>query len=243
MTTALAATPAAAASPVAIVPARPILFSAPMVRAILDNRKTQTRRLVRAPKGFTEINQARDQRIQWRNEHHLRWMTCPHGTAGDALWVREGFRYWRGTGERADLMGPTGVLLQYAADAAVRKIALPEGIMPTCSATWKPGIHLPRWASRITLEIASVRVERVARITEEDALAEGITRTSGGFYTFNNGLHEARTARDAFRALWNSLNETRAPFDSNPLVWVIEFRNTTPADAPAPAPATGSVSA
>lgn len=173
--------------------ARPILFKPDMVRAILDGRKTQTRRIV--------------------NGEHLGCLnaglganseTCPYGAPGDLLWVREA---WGN--------GATRVMYKAGCNRMYRP---PEG--------WKPSIHMPRWASRLTLEITDVRVERLQGISENDARAEGIA--DGG--CLNCGEHEPcgcaepkPDARDAFIHLWRSINGEES-WSANPWVWVIQFQ-------------------
>lgn len=125
---------------------RPILFIAEMVRAILDGRKTQTRRVIKAPKGF----EVRDAGVEFG---------CPYGQPGDRLWVRESFA-----------IGPRDKDVIFAAD---KKWDVDGKPLPPAGSVWKPSIFMPHWASRIILEITGVRVERVQAISEEDAYAEG----------------------------------------------------------------------
>lgn len=170
---------------------RPILFSGEMVRAILDGRKTQTRRVIK-PQG--EPYTIEDVDV----------LKCPYGIPGDRLWVRETFADLRGMG--------FGHKWAYRADT-------PEGsesdrIRIGYGVRWKPSIHMPRWASRITLEITDIRVERVQDITYIDAKAEGVEYEKG--YT---------DPREAFATLWNSINAKRDyGWAMNPWVWIIEFK-------------------
>jgi hypothetical protein len=173
---------------------RPILFSAPMVRAILSGTKTQTRRVVKGmallwlrPDGFTPEFTALP-------ENGL----CPYGQPGDRLWVREAWRAW-----------PDGVA--YRADISDADLA------DAVHAPWRPSIHMHRAASRITLEITAVRVERLQDISEADAKAEGVTRPVPMLDD------DPSTYVDAFGDLWASINGPGS-WDSNPWVWVIEFR-------------------
>ena len=170
---------------------RPILFSGPMVRAILDGRKTQTRRPVK-PQPFVATTSMFD------------ISKCPLGQPGDRLWVRE---TWR--------KDALGTVVEYRATTS----ALMEFIAP-----WRPSIHMPRWASRITLEITRVWVERVQDITEDEAKAEGIV--DGGCMTCGKpetcGCQNPRPdRRDSFANLWQSIYGT---WDANPWVWAVEFR-------------------
>ena len=158
----------------------PILFSSPMVRAILDGRKSQTRRVVKSL--------------------HL----CPYGEKGSILWVRETFV----------ALSKDNIL--YRADDRY-----PDSITPL---KWKPSIFMPRWASRITLEITGVRVERLQDISEEDALTEGCENYLCGGYDFSYHGYECKPAVANYRRLWDSINGKKYPWKSNPLVWVISFR-------------------
>lgn len=181
---------------------RPILFSGPMVRAILEGRKTQTRRIVRGAAlrwleddGFTpEFVSDPDNRL------------CPHGKPGDRLWVRETWAImsksrqsaWKGEAIPKHLM--EGVELVYRAD---------EDYGP---GIYRPSIHMPRWASRIDLEITDIRVERLQDITEEDAMAEGAYKSPA-----------AGNYRMGFGEIWESINGSGS-WTKNPWVWVIEFK-------------------
>jgi hypothetical protein len=215
---------------------RPILFSGPMVRAILDGRKTQTRR-------------AFNDKAKWHFlEGHGDLSICPYGVPGDRLWVRETWMDLRGTGIEPYTAAPTHYA--YAADSP------PGSYSDQCrkdfGLKWRPSIHMPRVASRLTLEVVNVRVERLQEISEEDAKAEGCeARPSGtwwqGYKEFAGDLihqqwkgdappewmiehkrmkptpHLDRSAKDAFETLWNAINSERAPWASNPWVWVVEF--------------------
>lgn len=158
---------------------RPILFSGPMVRAILDGRKTQTRRVVKPRQGMLD---------DWTG------LPCPYGKPGDRLWVRETCYFEQPHGE-----------VIYRADPGSEKALDPE----FTGLRWRPSIHMPRWASRITLEIVNVRVERLQDIRVDDARAEGVT---------------AKWPVHGFRNLWQSINGFGS-WDANPWVWVVEFRN------------------
>ena len=182
---------------------RPILFSGPMVRAILDGRKTMTRRVVRLRAG--EIaHEGGDGRLHavanttW-GDCIERVIQCPYGVPGDMLWVRE---TWA-----SDVDGcPAG--LGYRADHLD-----PRGDGPANPMRWRPSIHMPRWASRLTLEITAVRVERLQDISEADARAEGCPAECPD-----------GNAVDWFSGIWDGINAERGyPWSSNPWVWVIGF--------------------
>jgi hypothetical protein len=184
---------------------RPILFNAQMVRATLSDQKTQTRRAMKyqvcdpgkfqiARPGYCEIVTFEGARIPGWN--------CPYGKPGDRLWVRETF-CWSGYA-----MDPDELL--YRAD---QEYTLEE----RGDLSWKPSIFMPRWASRITLEITNVRVERLQDITRGDCMSEGCP--------FPN-LNMATTKTDPiawFSNLWCSINGTGS-WQANPWVWVIEFK-------------------
>jgi hypothetical protein len=190
---------------------RPILFSAPMVRALLAGAKTQTRRIIkpqptrvtehieRLVEGDVEIPLTVPDGWQWRDLYAadnqdfagaMRW-NCPHGRPGDRLWVKE---TW----------GPCAGSPVYRATSISD---CPDG------AKWKPSIFMPRWASRITLEVTEVRVERLHDISEADSRAEGVEP-----FVHPSG---AISYRDAYARLWGEINGT---FDENVWVWVVEFK-------------------
>lgn len=173
----------------------PILFSGPMVRAILGGRKTMTRRVIKPQPPPDLKEQLLAHGVMLINRA---WFLCPYGQPGDRLWVREAFKLW-----------PNGEIF-YAATPAPEKRGkfLPLG-------NWKPSIFMPRWASRITLEITAVRVERIQDISEEDIYAEGCLYTpwlpSGDPLVFQN--------------VWDSLNAKRGyGWENNPWTWVISFK-------------------
>lgn len=196
---------------------RPILFSAPMVRALRAGTKTQTRRAV----NDRHIDAAPPACFfQWLRER------CPYGQTGDRLWVRETWQHSNfplGPYDesctvfyRADYMddphGPDGE-------------KSPEGRYRN----WKPSIHMFRSASRILLEVTAVRVERLQDISAADAVAEGIARDGDGYERFHVdpdapvGQSFTRNPVLAYRGLWEKINGVGA-WDKNPWVWVIEFK-------------------
>lgn len=145
----------------------PILFSASMVKAILDGTKTQTRRVIK-PRGVS------DDVAQWLHAMAKGVdMPCPYGKPGDMLWVREAwdFRHWGEPGN------PFRVMVSYGADGFQKLCQSPHDWNPMLYSQprWRPSIHMPRWACRIELEIVSVRVERLQEITRNDAKAEGVS--------------------------------------------------------------------
>lgn len=211
---------------------RPILFSGAMVRAILDGEKTQTRRVVkptmttpRIPPLHMElwIGVDGEQEVDesglpcWLGFHpdypgDAKWFSCPYGQAGDRLWVRETLR-------RA-----TDGTWYYAADDAPLLVRERDAAQAAAWAHHKEGdvcssIYMPRWASRITLEIVAVRVQRVQDISIGDAMDEGVGFPK--YSQFEKGSHLV----GAFRDLWDSINaKSGYGWAVNPWVWAITFR-------------------
>ena len=206
---------------------RPILFSGEMVRAIMEGRKTQTRRIVkpqpvdidngnvswygRSGEGFS--NTPADVMVEME--------LCPFGTVGDRLWVRETCciapRLFSEPDETC-VIDAEGFkrYVSYKADGH------PEFAMRDYGLKWTPSIHMPRWASRITLEITGVRVERLQLISEEDAKAEGIESLRDKCQSLAD-FDESVTNNDLFRSLWKSIYGPES-WNENPWVWVVEFK-------------------
>lgn len=216
---------------------RPILFNAEMVRAILDGRKTQTRWIVNPQPELSEragfvwkgyaYGLGSDNRGTQRN---FARPNCPYGQPGGRLWVRETWRTgWSYGGDyptvqyRATETAHVGSKEYPVLDVLRGEFGIPDpaphSIVP--GGKWKPSIHMPRWASRITLEITGVRVERLQDISDEDARAEGASSVS--FPVTEN----QRSNIDRFRALWN-LTHGAGAWGENPWVWVIEFKRVEP---------------
>jgi hypothetical protein len=231
---------------------RPILFSGPMVRALLDGSKTQTRRVVKLPHnnplgqwGPTTIggpNGGRTKDGLTIPEQGAIWHTrtgdslmCPHGQPGDRLWVREtakcGYRSEQppaNTGRiGVDFKAGGGTDRKYTLDRRDDYPWFPsKSHNADGSIRWTPGIHMPRWASRITLEVTGVRVERLQDISETDAIAEGIGKTPAGFWSTygRSGVDGTYSPRSSFHCLWDSINGAES-WDANPWVWVVEFKH------------------
>lgn len=182
---------------------RGILFSAPMVRALLAGTKTQTRRAVKAAEGIVHANSR-----------------SPYGRPGDRLWVRESFcaygRWEKRYNEKKqrdewrfiDMTRESGYFYLYAADNPDVQVEKGRSLTPGWHT--RPALFMPRAASRILLEVVSVRVERLQAISEQDAIAEGIERVAG-------------SPVDSYRSLWERINGTGG-WDANPWIWVVEFR-------------------
>lgn len=191
---------------------RPILFSAPMVRAILDGRKTQTRRVAK-PVKHPDLGNLHDASVLAREPQHVIERACPYGQVGDRLWVREThLAWWSLNPEAPD--GPR-VFSHVAAFKA-------DGYELEPGEKWIPAIHMLRKASRIDLEITGVRVERLNDISEADAIDEGTEplKTADGRYDWTV---KPRGPIGDFKALWESINGAGS-WEANPWVWVIGFK-------------------
>ncbi|OVE45700.1 hypothetical protein CBW21_22155 [Chromobacterium violaceum] len=220
---------------------RPILFSAPMIRALLAGTKKQTRCTIKGEPDLVRWSPIAISGVSGWEDEHGRPIRCPYGHLGDRLWVREKWRIGAWDADRGMFAldycdGPRKEWLLPMATAVEEANEVFERLWIECSdeldakgAThdadgqyswrpgesplrWRPSIHMPRWASRILLEITDVRVERLQDISEEDAVAEG------GPVDHPNG-----TARGWFEQLWEKLNGAGS-WDANPWVWVIEFK-------------------
>lgn len=209
---------------------RPMIFNAEMVRAILDGRKTQTRRLIKLSHERGMINPV----VRGRNGEissitcRLAPMLCPFGQPGDRIWVRETFQgplvseelleEYRAYPEKFE----NPEYCEYSADGGPR----PEycDLDDNLRHGWRPSIHMPRWASRITLEITGVRVERLNDISQEDAQAEGMELTGWRpTYSDPDSGGEVWTPYDNFAQLWESIYGEES-WQANPWVWAISFK-------------------
>lgn len=207
--------------------ARPIIFSAPMIRALLAGEKTQTRRIVKPqpPRDHSPLVVGRFCPTvidRWGEElpgdevfgvttEDGEWCTrCPYGQPGDLLWVRETWGAW------PHMMGGIQLdSLRYRADGEYQ-----DEHGAWC---WRPSIHMPRWASRLTLRITDVRVQRLQDISTEEAFAEGIERIDAycGAIQLPHGKSYS-TARGAFRSLWTTIHGPDS-WSANPWVWALTF--------------------
>jgi hypothetical protein len=203
---------------------RPILFSGAMIRALLDGKKTQTRRVVKPQPVDGEPWPDARSCLEWNDivhdtDYYVGCEWCPYGQPGDRLWVHETWQinhvmYDRGPIPKehpVDFGQPVDLI--YRADGEFdEQFEIDEG-----GSCWRPSIHMPRWASRLTLEVTGVRVERVQQISVEDMRAEG--------FQPNNevSLLWRETLAENFRTLWDEINP-KHPWDSNPWVWVVEFK-------------------
>lgn len=244
---------------------RPILFSAPMVRAVLAGTKTQTRRVVKPQPHAAHDPQHADLRSAgwvWMAHDDRASYTfatgdfrCPYGAPGDRLWVRETWVDLTGThGTPWERRNPhTGLyergrhsFVWYAADGEQPDIG--DGRSPL--KPWRPSIHMPRWASRIDLEVTGVRVEQLQDISEADAITEGLTEyfwdadaaalphlaseINAGTRYWEHVIQKRRRqgsvwdkALLAYKELWTDINGADS-WEANPWVWVVEFKRVKP---------------
>lgn len=230
---------------------RPILFNDTMVRAILAGTKTQTRRVVQSPAknmqraGMCVIkNRAPGDRWYrdyvwsmrsssgvWGDYTHERFMSlCPYGQPGDRLWVREAFALSQRDPEDTDVSAREPQWWDppvYRADGDLGgEWTRFDGVQHVpIRPPWRPSTHMPRWASRLTLEVTSVRVERVQSISEEDAQAEGAKWAKRPALAAVDWTC-ADTDRESFCHLWESINGARpgCSWEANPWVWVVAFK-------------------
>lgn len=202
---------------------RPILFNGAMVRAILEGRKTQTRRIVKPQPEFRDIQGLFSSwvfkgRKLYPNARADVLAMCPFGQPGDQLWVRETWVHIDDEDDKFDGMGS-----QTYWHASISNVERDTAWLKERGLRWHPSIHMPRWATRITLEVTGVRVERLQDITEKDALAEGIQPFGDGGYHVEDGRHYMGTAKDSFASLWEHTNGADS-WSANPWAWVIEFK-------------------
>ncbi|UVL02104.1 hypothetical protein [Pseudomonas sp. B21-047] len=213
---------------------RPILFSGPMVRAILDGRKTVTRRPIKpSMRGFDvsfELHQQDDG--SWRPLHTFdescmddqgteHPVVCPYGKPGDRLWVRETWYCDHFEVMRGPYLKPADLDVTEARGDGTLVYAA-DGLTPyeADQPAWKPSIHMPRWASRILLEVTDVRVEQLQAISIGQICKEGL---ASSIYEFI----PVTTAFDAFAEVWDSINGP-GTWEANPWVWAVEFKQVQP---------------
>ncbi|MBD2364490.1 hypothetical protein H6G36_25510 [Anabaena minutissima FACHB-250] len=190
---------------------KPILFSAPMIRAILEGRKTQTRRIIKPQPELCHGCQSCEFRCD-----HFAAPVKQQWQKGDILWVRE---TWR------EALSETHECYAYRADNSYQ---CGKRSPHNCNAIWKPSIFMPKKACRLWLEVTGVRIEQLQGIGEEDAIAEGIEQLSSGYWA--GGQHKTKdtpkhlpTPIEGFKDLWQSINGTDS-WDLNPWCWVVEFK-------------------
>lgn len=202
---------------------RPILFNAEMVRAILADKKTQTRKVIKPQPRWCEMTQQwlwwadKDTLLSWQDGViHPEMLAASPYQVGMNLWVRETFAM------RSDIDGKIDPdrarhYMYYRADSTPFDPADIHN-WHDYGGRWRPSIFMPRWASRITLEVMGVRVERVQDITLEDMIAEGVTPIQEDCYFFDSYAIP-------FCKLWDSINAKRGySWEQNPWIWVVEFK-------------------
>ncbi|CAM7184004.1 Morphogenetic protein [Klebsiella pneumoniae] len=218
-----------------------MIFNAEMVRALLDGRKTQTRRPIKWKQTrFTEIGEREDgSKWPWSEdaEHACDfWHPCPFGAVGDRIWVREAFRVHSRATDVATLVYKASERNSWTEQT--RRVPVAVCNKPATPEKWTPSLHMPRWASRIMLEITGVRVERLNAISPEDAESEGLERTNFTGFGDEPGLPSypepdvyfdplkkqwKEYPPEAFAGLWESIYG-EGSWKANPWVWVIEFK-------------------
>ena len=225
---------------------RPILMSTPMVQAILAGRKTQTRRIVKPQpnESFTmdykrNIRESYGWSYQKTIEHPYLDVKspcmnsfCPYGQVGDRLWVKEG---WAVSSHSKDYVKQLEILYKTIHDDNNDRkwveLDLDTWAKQSLNNKWRSGRFMFKWASRITLEITEIRVQRLQEISEEDAEQEGIIRNEqhNAIYWFEvfgeyHGHTQSVTRKEAYQKLWDSINGKKHPWSTSPYVWVLTFK-------------------
>lgn len=209
----------------------PIIFSTPMVQAILEGRKTMTRRIVKYPSKYKlneligwEIKPHKDDlnsfSFWWDTKYTVPSFRCKYGKPEDLLWVRETHQYC--LIEDFDGAGNDKEKILYKANPGDQEI-----LDQFEESKWRPPIHMPKAATRLWLKIKSIKGERLQEISEKDAKAEGIMQGKNGYYLDYLNKHSwsiqhTELPIDSFKSLWKSIHGEES-WDSNPWVWVIDF--------------------
>lgn len=197
---------------------KPIIFNSESIRAILDGRKTQTRRVIKPQPKYRAYLQEKAFHIPKfgyiavSNSSALKeHMNAPYGKVSDVLWARETWMLYNHMGTfngKCPEKLPYDLSVGYKADEFDKDNLF----------TWRSPIHIPKWAARIFLEITNIRVEKVQDISEEDARSEGCCFT---------GINPSQAAIAEFMLLWDSINKKRGyGWDMNPWCWCVEFKRT-----------------
>ena len=224
---------------------RPMLFSAPMVRAILDGRKTVTRRIVKPVKFYPDFGCAVGQvGGAWRygspaalglRERGDHWSVVLEGDVLQRMCTSEAYGWGAGAGCPYGVPGGDRLYVRETWAAPHAYDHLPPRLIPQdarihYAATedrggllWRPSIHMPRWASRITLEVTGVRVERLQDISEADAVAEGCKPIRPELVQDGLIVRPGRSAVEEFRLVWEQIHGGGS-WEKNPFVWVVTFR-------------------
>jgi hypothetical protein len=237
---------------------RPILFSAPMVRALLDGSKTQTRRAAKLPHmnplgkwepvswggpdgGRTREGQAVPLQQVIGHSRTGELIGCPYGQPGDRLWVREAFAIestqdYEGDPGIVPALGPVKwqdddgyrLIPRYRASEPDTLLMIAPSEKDDVGMRWKPSIHMPRWASRLLLEITEVRVERLQDISQTDARAEGAPPSHPSIDAVSRDFGHPDFSRSWYAQLWDQINGAGA-WAANPWVWAVSFKRITDA--------------
>ncbi|ECJ2264063.1 hypothetical protein FNH73_15745 [Salmonella enterica subsp. salamae] len=205
---------------------RGMIFNGEMVRAILDGRKTQMRRPFNWKRQPAMEMAERDDGSLWPWAEDCErggdiWFACPFGEVGDRIWLRETFRVHSRATDVDTLVYRASVRNSWTEQTHRVPVAVCN--KPATPEKWTPSIHMPRWASRLLLEITNVRVERLNNISYDDAISEGIKQEwtcidpGLGLYAHENDV------QDDYETLWKSIYGEES-WDANPWVWVIEFK-------------------
>lgn len=198
---------------------KPILFSGEMVRAILEGRKTQTRRPVKQ----AVVTDGLMHGIVYGTPA-IDLTRCPFGVPGDRLWVRETHKLWDYSFEEILVeyraIGTECVFRVAGSDKPTNLHTWPRSAdaMPATRKHWRPSIHMPRWACRLTLKVTDVRVERIQDMSSVDAIQEGVYAVSP---------RETYLPIQRFIPRWDAIYAKKAPWDTNPWVWVVSFERET----------------
>lgn len=206
----------------------PILFSTPMVQAILEGRKSQTRRMVKF-KYLPEIGGSYGERVMIYGKSGTLAMYCPYGRSGDILWVRE---MWRIAHINHTLNIGDFFVIQFKNYSTIKidqellrnkfyEKPYEIGSIGDAYSEWRPSIFMPKVASRIKLEITNIKVEKLCDITEEDVMAEGISLPNYAEQAIKDVYYPEPS--DIYAELWDKINGTGS-WIKNPWVWVIEFK-------------------
>lgn len=219
----------------------PMLFSTPMVQAILEGRKTMTRRVVKPQPGidvFQVLAPGRDVfTTKWEKADYWTFTDgslqapivenrkCPYGKVGDVIWVRESYKIDGSMNHGESVLGVTykagGRWIQNDSKEVFEIFHKSKG-------GWRPSIHIPKAAARIWLQVEDIKVERLQDISEEDAVAEGLkvqqTKLGESYFDYTTGYHNGLfKPRASFRTLWQSLHSPES-WEANPWVWAVKFK-------------------
>ncbi|PXK97257.1 hypothetical protein [Klebsiella variicola] len=215
---------------------RGMIFNGEMVRAILDGRKTQTRRIMKVQPEHSELGLRRvveskngidDGKYFWSQsdatglKSRSKPFACPFGTVGDRIWVREAFRVHSRATDVATLVYKASERNSWTEQTHRVPVAVCN--KPATPEKWTPSLHMPRWASRILLEITNVRVERLNAISQADAIAEGAPPSHPSIDCVSQEYGFPDFSRSWFGQTWQHIYGEES-WDANPWVWVIEFK-------------------